>query len=629
MILISLIYAVQSYTTFQINAEQLTNSVALKNEAIATNMIQRLDLFVDKRIEEFKTLERAREIKQLLEISNQHFSQIEDIEKFMEQKATYENYNRYLPLITQALEEKYSDDLVSIIESFDKEFGYEYADEFFITNSYGANIVLVLGKADYDQSDKDWWNNAKSDKVNIGDIKYNENYDSYSVPIVLGIYSEDDVFLGTIRVLIDVEEMISEFTANARILENQNKHAMLMTADGRIIYSDQIVFDQEHYVEYYEEIIGTVGHFSLESNEENTIVSFARPNIFESNGLGWIATISEKESDIVKSLGGVINSLLLISLIGILMIIMIGFAVTVFVSKPLNKLAFLSLRLSSGDFDVKADKSKIQEIKTISDSFNELTESLKKLVATEKALAESKVQIRNERLSAIGELSASMAHDLKNPLAVIKASSDILKRKFGNQNKNKDEKLDRLFSNMDDAVSRMSHQIKDVLDYVRITPIDIRKYSLNKIIHNSIDALSVPNNITICLPKNDLSINCDVHKMEIVFINLILNAIQAIGDKTGEISVLANEEDQNIIIRVQNTGGDEIPEELLSKVFDPLVTTKYQGTGLGLSTCKNVIMQHGGSIYATNFPTTFHILLPKINSSGYKNLGKDIYSKKK
>lgn len=611
MILISLIYAVQSYVTFQINAEQLTSSVALKNEAIATNMIQRLDLFIDKRIEEFKTLERAREIKQILETSNQQFSQIEDVEKFMEQKTTYENYNRYLPLVTQALEEKYRDDMASIIESFDKEFGYDYADEFFITNSYGANIVLVLGKADYDQSNKDWWNNAKSDEVHIGKIQYNENYGSYSIPIVLGVYSEDDVFLGTIRVLIDVEEMISEFTANARILENQNKHATLMTADGRIIYSDQIVFDQENYVKYYENMIGTVGHFSLDVNQENTMISFARPNFFESNGLGWIATISEKESDIVQSLGGVINSLLLISLIGILMIIMIGFTVTVFVSKPLDKLAFLSSKLSKGDFTVKADKSKIQEIKMISDSFNELTQSLKKLVSTEKALAESKVKIRNERLSAIGELSASMAHDLKNPLAVIKASSDILKRKFGSQKNDKDEKLDRLFSNMDDAVSRMSHQIKDVLDYVRITPIDIKESSLNKIIHNSIYSLNVPNNVTISLPKDDLNIKCDVHKMEIVFINLLLNAIQAIGDKKGEISVLANDEDQNIIIKVQNTGGDEIPEELLSQVFDPLVTTKYQGTGLGLSTCKNVIMQHGGSIHATNFPTTFHILLPK------------------
>jgi signal transduction histidine kinase len=165
---------------------------------------------------------------------------------------------------------------------------------------------------------------------------------------------------------------------------------------------------------------------------------------------------------------------------------------------------------------------------------------------------------------------------------------------------------------MDDAVSRMSHQIKNVLDYVRITPLETSDSSLKKIIHNSIKSLNIPKNITMNLPKKDLTIKCDVRKIEVVFINLILNAIQAIGKKNdGKISILTNDEDdQNIMIEVQNTG-DGIPEELLSNVFDPLFTTKYQGTGLGLSTCKNVIKQHGGSIYVTNSPTTFHIILPK------------------
>ena len=481
---------------------------------------------------------------------------------------------------------------------------------FFITNSYGAGIILVQGDADYNQSDKEWWYETRTDRVYIGDIQYNENYDNYSIPIGIGIYDEDDTFLGMIRVLIDVREMISEFTVNAKILEDQGKHAMLLTHDGRIIYSGQMVFDQGNYVTYYTQMTGVAGHFASDSNQEKIAVSFARQNYSESNGLGWIAIISERESDIVESLSGVMNSILLPSLVGIAMIVIIVFAVTVFVSKPLNRLAFLSLKLANGDFNVKAEKSKIQEIKTISDSFNELTQSLKKLVQTEKALAESKVKIRNERLSAIGELSASMAHDLKNPLAVIKASSDILKRKF-NKHKDNDDKLGRLFYNMDDAISRMSHQIKDVLDYVRISPNDIADSSLNKIIRDSIESLDVPNNITIALPKNDLNIKCDVRKIEVVFINLILNAIQAIGDKKdGKITILATDEGQNIVIKVQNTG-DAIPEELLSQVFDPLITTKYQGTGLGLSTCKNVIKQHGGSIHVTNFPTTFNITLPK------------------
>ena len=608
MIAISTIYAVQSYVTFQINAEQLIGSVAIKNEAIATNMIQRQDLFLDKRIEEFKALARTIEVQQILKSSNEQFAQIENINDFMEEKREYENYSRYLPLITQAVEEKHSDDLISVINSFDHEFGFNYADEFFITNAYGANIVLIIGKAEYDQRNNDWWKNVKSQDTQIGSIQYNEDYNIYSVPITIGIYDEDKTFLGAIHVLIDAQKLISEFAINAKILENQNKQALLLDSDGRIIYSGHMVFDQGNYTDYNQKIVGQVGHFLLGESQEKTIVSFAKSDNSDSNGMGWTVTVLEKESSIVESLSGVINSVFLPSLVGTITIVIIGITITIFVSRPLHKLALLSEKLAKGNFNVKADPSKIQEIKTISDSFNNLTESLKRLVETEKELAESKIKIRNERLSAIGELAASMAHDLKNPLAVIKTASDTLKKKFGKQ----DKRIDRLFYNMDDAVARMSHQIKDVLDYVRTTPLEICDANLNKIIHDSVASIAVPENITVSMPKNDLTIKCDIRKMEVVFINLILNAIQAIGEeKKGNISILTDKDNnQNIVIQVQNSG-DRIPEDLISKIFEPLVTTKYQGTGLGLSTCKNIIKQHGGTISATNDPTTFTITLPK------------------
>jgi signal transduction histidine kinase len=606
MIAISAIYTVQSYITFQVNTEQMVDSIAVKNEAIAAILIQRLDLFVNKHIEEFKTLGRSNEIRQILNGSNKQFSLLSDVDEFMAKKAMYENYNRYLPLVTQAVEEKHKEELISVINSFDQEFGYDYANEFFITNSYGANIVMVFGKADYDQSDKEWWHNAKLERTQVGSIQYSERYNRYSIPLVIGIYGEDDTFLGAIHVLIDAEKLTSEFATNAKILANQNKHAVLLDSNGRMVYTDHMVFDQEDYITYNDKMNKRMGHFLLNPNQEKTAISFAKSNEDELNGLGWIVVISEEESSIIESLNGVMNSILLPSLIGIAMIIVIGVTVTIFISNPLRKLAFLSLKLAQGKFDVKADDSKIQEIKTISKSFNESAQSLKKLINTEKELAESKIKIRNERLSAIGELSASMAHDLKNPLAIIKTSSDVLKRKFGNQN----EKLDKVLYNMDDAVARMSHQIKDVLDYARATPLEIIGSSLNKIIQNSIESIKIPNNVSIIMPKKDITIECDVRKIEVVFINLILNAVQAIGDKDGKISILTHENDQYVAIQIQNTG-DRIPEELLSKIFEPLVTTRYQGTGLGLSTCKNIIKQHGGSISASNDPTTFQIRLPK------------------
>ena len=78
-----------------------------------------------------------------------------------------------------------------------------------------------------------------------------------------------------------------------------------------------------------------------------------------------------------------------------------------------------------------------------------------------------------------------MAHDMKNPLAILKTATGVLQKKFGGQ----DEKIDKLFSNMDDGINRLSHQIQDVLEYVRITPANLTQTSLNKMLQTAMNWL--------------------------------------------------------------------------------------------------------------------------------------------
>jgi signal transduction histidine kinase len=97
--------------------------------------------------------------------------------------------------------------------------------------------------------------------------------------------------------------------------------------------------------------------------------------------------------------------------------------------------------------------------------------------------------------------------------------------------------------------------------------------------------------------------------MEIVFGNILLNSIQAIGDNAGQIYIRYAKKADSAIIEIVDSGAG-IPQEHISKIFDPLFTTKQKGTGLGLTSCKNIIEQHGGTISAKNAPTTFTIVLP-------------------
>jgi len=105
MFIISFTYAIQSFITFQTNTEQLIESVVLKNESIAINIIQTFDLNLDKRINDFKSLEKNKDIRQILKLSNEEFSTIPELDEFMEERAfSYENFNRHLPFLTQVVE---------------------------------------------------------------------------------------------------------------------------------------------------------------------------------------------------------------------------------------------------------------------------------------------------------------------------------------------------------------------------------------------------------------------------------------------------------------------------------------------------------------------------------------------
>ena len=210
-----------------------------------------------------------------------------------------------------------------------------------------------------------------------------------------------------------------------------------------------------------------------------------------------------------------------------------------------------------------------------------------------------------QKLSIIGELSARIAHDIRNPLNNIKLSADLVSRK------NSDEKLKPYFETIDKNISRISHQVKDVLDFLRKSPIKKEQVNIKVLIDNVIDSIQIPANISIDVSECSFNANVDKIMMESAFSNLILNSIQKIGDKNGKITVSIKEKDSQYSITIEDSG-EGIDSKIIDKIFDPLFSTKMEGTGLGLASVKAIIEAHGGTIYVKNNPTTFTITLPKI-----------------
>jgi len=211
-----------------------------------------------------------------------------------------------------------------------------------------------------------------------------------------------------------------------------------------------------------------------------------------------------------------------------------------------------------------------------------------------------------DKLVHVGELTSRITHDMRNPLTVIINYSMMVRKNA--KNKLDKKSLDQL-ALIEDEAKKMYHQIEDVLNYVKLPPLKLQSHSLHDILRKTIERIENTDDVEIHLPKNNPQIVCDIDKMEIVFVNLINNAIEAI-DGVGTVTISASEDKNSVTVEIEDSGPG-INQEDLDKIFEPLFTTKTTGTGLGLPSCKNIIERHRGTISVKNHPTRFIIKLPK------------------
>ena len=250
-------------------------------------------------------------------------------------------------------------------------------------------------------------------------------------------------------------------------------------------------------------------------------------------------------------------------------------------------------------------QGKFTQIPSTKNEKNELNEiELKTVEVGEQLRDYQKKLLSDEKIKSIGQLSANMAHDMRNPLSVISNAVEII-----NQTRD-DESFEKELPRMRRALDRMTHQIDEVLEFVRVDVIETQTIPFQKIIKSAISSIQIPQNISLEISQNDVILDVDYRKIEVVLVNLIHNSIMAIGENSGKISIDLTDNDEHVKITVTDSA-NTLSEENSTKIFEPLFTTKQHGTGLGLSSCQKIIEAHHGKIWAETNPTRIIFTLPK------------------
>jgi len=222
---------------------------------------------------------------------------------------------------------------------------------------------------------------------------------------------------------------------------------------------------------------------------------------------------------------------------------------------------------------------------------------------------------RAERLYALGQLSAGLAHEIRNPLASIEGAAAVVQRE-----RESEERRREFLEIIQKECRRLNQLLTSFLNFARPIPPDLKAVEIDRLLDSVMVLAQHAGETSQCDLKKDIQpglsrLECDPEQMKQVLLNLVMNAIQATPQ--GGTVVLAAQEDGNKVTIDVHDQGCGISEDCLDRVFDPFFTTKETGTGLGLSVAHQIVSQHGGTLtVARNSPdgVTMRVSIPSPSS---------------
>ncbi|RJP70803.1 MAG: HAMP domain-containing protein [Candidatus Abyssobacteria bacterium SURF_17] len=321
-----------------------------------------------------------------------------------------------------------------------------------------------------------------------------------------------------------------------------------------------------------------------------------------------------------------------ILVIGFVLATVLGYTISRGISRPIRSLYRKVLAVADGDLDQQFEAETKDEIGDLGRAFNIMTKKLRQLRELEQ-----EVQRRN-RLAALGELSAGVAHEIRNPLGIIKNSAEMLRDRIQD-----DAKRRELAEYIVEEVARLNKVVTNFLQFARPSEPNLEMVDINSVLDHTIaflqpEARSLNIKVEQSFAPNLPRVPADPEQCRQVFLNLCMNAFQAMNGE-GTLTVKTRLEQRirgidnfsagggfsppslsgskgvsdSMVEIIFTDTGEGIDPDVIARVFDPFFSTKDAGVGLGLSMVHKIIDNHNGRVRVTSMKgtgTTFTISLP-------------------
>ena len=523
--------------------------------------------------------------------------------------------------------------------------------EIFITDKSGG-LVAASGKPDkFYYADEDWWQRAFDKgrgKAFISDIKLDESTNAMDMIFAVPIKNKEGEVIGLCKAVADATHF---FRPMKGVRLGKTGCAVLVDGSGNVLF-----FDNKAY--FYKELFKGKDPASQSNDRKRAFHAITRyantgrlyltgaalsnPALLR-DGMAWQVFICQDESEVLAPIRALILQLGLLCGLLLVVFLIIGYIFGGIITAPILKLREGIERIGRGELDSKIDIKTGDELEQLADSFNKMTEDLKRTTISISILnseidarktAEERLRAAHERLKqfqsqlvhaakmgAIGQLAAGAAHEIGNPMSVISGEAEMLLT-----DANKDDRTRNTMKVILEQVKRVDGIMERLLSFSRKREPAPQSLSVNEIIEESIRLVGYQFKLQDVEIIKDLAkglpeVLADANQLKEVFINIMLNAFQSIGDK-GELRIRAYEEDaavndsgraHSLVVAEFTDTGKGMDQETLDSIFEPFFSTKDYGIGLGLFVCYGIIKNCGGNIEAYSKPgegATFTVKLP-------------------
>jgi signal transduction histidine kinase len=355
----------------------------------------------------------------------------------------------------------------------------------------------------------------------------------------------------------------------------------------------------------------TVGQM-IYANPEGTemIAAFAPIGI-----TGWTAVIQQPTSEAYAPADRMRFRVIQFMIASILLAAWLAYVYTRWIVKPVDHLVSGIQQFSQGDLSHRIEEVTDDEIGTLAGNFNEMAERLMEYQETVK---------RTERFETLGKLASVLSHEIRNPLNSMVINMQILKRELSKPAVNR-QRVEHFYEILSSEIKRVDQLVSDFLQVAKPAKVEKELVALDEVLDevlmmNVADSLKKGIRVEREYQTSPLQANVDPDKIRQAFLNLVINAMQAMRGG-GKLHIQMREIDgagesnmkvKSVCVSFSDTGHG-ITEDDMNKIFDFYYSTKHDGSGLGLAIVQQIIDEHGGRITVTSevgSGTTFTVYLP-------------------